>query len=204
MNLYFACTSIEQIDYLIRKWDAKNILFSYAYLKNEKDIKRFYEYRNLNILVDSGAFTAWTKGKVVNIDEYVEYLNKLIVPLKNYHNVNMINLDVIPAKFGPKPKKEDIEYSAEKGYENYLYLKEKGLKTIHTFHQHEDFKYLKRLKTEGYIGISPANDLSPIERIKWLKQVFYEVRTNVKTHILGFTAESMLKVIPCFSADSIE
>ena len=54
----------------------------------------------------------------------------------------------------------------------------------------------------SYIGISPANDASMVKRLEWLKWVFYDLRTDYKTHILGLIADVMLKQIPVYSADS--
>ena len=201
MKLYFACTNREQIEFVIGQ-GGKNILFSYAYLKDCSFLKK---YKGLNILVDSGAFTAWTKDKQVDIDEYIEYIEKQIRPIEKCHNVNIINLDVIPGSFGNRPTREQIGESAKQGMKNYLYMKSKGIETIHTYHMYESKEVLDEIKKHcSYIGISPANDASVKARIEWLKGVYYDLRIDYKTHILGFTAKSMLEVIPVYSCDSVE
>ncbi len=200
MRLYFACGGKQEIGYLIEKKGVKNILFSYAYVK---DCSFLTKYKGIHFLVDSGAFTAWTKGKQVDIDAYIEYIKEEIEPLRKYNNVNVINLDVIPGQFGKKPTIEERELSARKGLENYLYMKRKGIETIHTYHMYEKKEVLDEIKKYcKYIGISPANDASVVKRLEWLKWVFYDLRTDYKTHILGLTADVMLKQIPVYSADS--
>ena len=53
-----------------------NILFSYS---NSK--KLFLKFKDKfsdknKVFMDSGAFTLWTKGKKVNVDEYITFLNE--------------------------------------------------------------------------------------------------------------------------------
>jgi len=200
MRLYFACNGKRDIEFLVEKYGVKNILFSYAYVKDCSWLKK---YRGLNILVDSGAFTTWTKGKQIDIDEYIEYIKGEVLPLRKYHEVNIINLDVIPGRFGKKPTQEERELSAKEGLQNYMYMKSKGIETIHTFHMYEKKEVLDEIKKHcKYIGISPANDASLKKRVEWLRWVFYDLRTDYKTHILGLTADVMLKQIPVYSADS--
>lgn len=200
MRMFFSCGNIRDIKWVSDN-GVKNILWSYAYLKNCDGLEFL---REKNLLIDSGAFTLWTKGRQVDLDEYIEYVKKEVSKLK-FNKVDIINLDVIPGKFGKKPEKEEIEHSAEQGMKNYLYMKSKGVKTIHTFHQHEDFKWLERvMKTSDYIGISPANDVSLKSRINWLNKVYSIVQNKCRTHILGLTSIKALESFPCYSADSIK
>ena len=50
-----------------------NILWSYAYLKNEKSYSLIRALPEVsNILIDCGAFTAWMTGKEITIEKYIE------------------------------------------------------------------------------------------------------------------------------------
>lgn len=201
MRLYFACNGKRDVEFLVEKYDVKNILFSYAYVKDCSWLKK---YRGLNILVDSGAFTTWTKGKQIDIDEYIEYIKGEVLPLRKYHEVNIINLDVIPGRFGKKPTQEERELSAKEGLQNYMYMKSKGIETVHTFHMYEKKEVLDEIKKHcKYIGISPANDASLKKRVEWLKWVFNDLRDDYKTHILGLTSPKILGTIPLYSCDSM-
>lgn len=52
-----------------------NCLLSYANDKNQID-KRIKELNyKAKFFIDSGAFTMWTKGKKVNVDEYINFIN---------------------------------------------------------------------------------------------------------------------------------
>lgn len=107
----------------------------------------------VDLFLDSGAFSAWTKGMVINIDEYAEFV------LANRDAFTVVaNLDVIPGKPGEPPTGADIERAAEAGWENWEYLCQKlapaGIKPLHTYHWREDPKWLRRLIDHSdYLGI---------------------------------------------------
>jgi len=199
MKLYFVTNNPRYFEFLIEK-KARNVLVSYL---NNKFIERIKNYSGLTIMMDSGAYTVWTKGEVIDLDEYISYCKQIRVNNK-FKEFIIINLDVIPGRFGHIPLKAEIEKSAEQGWKNYVKMREAGLDVMHIFHQHEDFKWLDRLLKEDvdYIGISPANDLSSKRRLNWLKKVFRVVRDKKKTHGFGVTDVKILKEIPFYSADS--
>lgn len=182
---------------------AKNILFSYAYALDEPKERLFANLDKLNadnIIIDSGAFTAWTQNQLINLKKYAEFCKMFI---NRKENIYIINLDVIPGEFGRKPTKEEIDQSAKKGWKNILEMEEAGLKVIHVFHQHEDFKWLNKLvEHQEYIGISPANDVSKKQRIQWLDQVFSKIKNTRKTHGFGVTAREIIYRYPWYSVDS--
>jgi len=190
----------------LKKRKIKNHLMSYAYkqgmIKMLKENHKFFAREGSIVLIDSGAFTVWTKGQSLDVKEYGDFLQEL----KNQYpdiNFKFINLDVIPGKYGKKPNQKDIDNSAQEGWNNYQYLKNRGLDVMHIFHQFEDEKWLRRLiDSSDYIGISPANDRSIKSRVSWLKWVFGIVRTKVKTHGFGITAKSAIRAVPFYSADS--
>jgi len=159
-----------------------------------------------NIILDSGAFTAWTKKVNIDIDEYAKFVLEYID-----HLDYVVGLDVIPAEFGRKPTVTEIEESASMGWNNYQYLLGKGIpkeKLIHVFHQGENFKWLERMVEEiPYIGLSPANDRTTGEKKKWLDQCMkYVTNENgmpkVKFHGFAVTAFELVKRYPWYSVDS--
>lgn len=160
-------------------------------------------------ILDSGAFSAWTQGKKIDIDKYanfcLEHIDKITY---------MVNLDVIPGRFGEKyVKSQEVEASAAQGWKNYEYLLSRGLphdRLLPVFHQGENFSWLKRMVEEGipYIGISPANDRTTREKIIWLDKCMVYALDNIgypllKFHGFGVTAVSILRRYPWFSCDSI-
>lgn len=183
------------------KAEAPNLLFSY---ETNKDYKKANEilakYKHAkNIIIDSGAYSAWTKGAKIDVKELGEYYKNL----KSGAQLYFVNLDVIPGSYGIKPTQSQIEKSAQDGWDNMIYLESLGLKVIPVFHQHEDMKWLTKLaKHTDYIGISPANDVTTKQRIAWLDKVFSIIKDTVKTHGFGATAKSILMRYPWFSCDS--
>ncbi|MFP8489274.1 hypothetical protein ACKGJO_09225 [Gracilimonas sp. Q87] len=168
-----------------------------------------------NVILDSGAFSAWNKGREIDINEYIEYAHQCIAQgEKANKKVHVVNLDVIPGEAGemkginlirPKTRRK-IDEAAKQGFDNMVRMKKEGITPIHVFHQHEHFRWLdKMLEQTDYIGISPANDLSTKARRLWMDKVFtYLNKTgaNVKTHGFGVTSIPDLKQFPWHSCDS--
>jgi len=204
--IFSAVKKNELLDWLVAH-GATSYLFSYEDKKviNQVEHLATYTHKKFLILIDSGAFSAWNRGLKIDIDHYVEFIDK-VKKINTIHDIYFINLDVIPHIKGTKPTKTQIITACEKGIENYHYIKSKGHSTIHTFHQFEDLKYLDLITKEcndlNYIGISPANDQSVESRNKWLGEVFNQVKDTVRTHVLGLTAKDSLEKFPCYSADS--
>lgn len=207
MRIVFSAVKQNALLDQLYRLGSRSFLFSYEDKKVIEQVKHLNSYKDdkFLILIDSGAFSAWNRGLEIDIDEYVEFMEK-VKEIGTHHELYFINLDVIPHKKGTTPTPEQIEAACQKGIENYNYIKSKGFSTIHTFHQFDDFKYLHQIMEQcndnDYIGISPANDQSLESRIKWLKQVYSIVKDKTRTHMLGLTAIDALEQIPVYSADS--
>jgi len=228
-NLFFAVGAKQFLE-LILICNVKNILISFAY-PAPWQMKGIIKRNNAKVLCDSGAFTAWNlsqkikqeeinkckgdekaikeveangqwKKKLVDIDKYLEFLNK---------NKDMIyravNLDVIPGKQGSVPTQKEILKAAEQGWQNYLYMKKNGWNTIHVFHQGEPLWVLQRMLDEcDYIGISPNNDSSEKGKFMWMDEIFrYILNSNnptIKTHGFAVTSKTLVNRYPWTSVDS--
>lgn len=165
------------------------------------------QQKPIDLILDSGAFSAWMKQTKINLDEYIDFC------LENLDVITyIVNLDVIPGKFGQKSLPAiEIERSASKGYENYLYMLSRGIpkeKLIHVFHQGEDFKWLKKMVGEiPYIGLSPANDRTTPEKMMWLDSCMPLVTDSsgmpaVKFHGFAVTSLRLMLRYPWYSVDS--
>ena len=161
----------------------------------------------ISLMLDSGAFSAWTKRIDVDIDKYIDFC------LMHLSYIDyIVNLDVIPGKFGQKALPiEEIERSASKGWDNYKYMIHKGIpkeKLIHIFHQGEDFKWLEKIvEAMPYIGLSPANDRSTSEKTQWLDDCMKYVCDDkgypkVKWHGFAVTSLRLMFRYCWFSVDS--
>lgn len=197
-----------------------NLTQLFAWNAERRDLLDWIEYFKLNpdykgkIVIDSGAYSAWSRGKEFDVDEYIDFL----------HSSGSIDIcfwaaeaDVIPGTMGVDPTYEQILDAAEQSWSNYLYMVSKvkyPKKILPIFHQGEDFKYLVQMLEytfeDGehipYIGISPRNDVHVNEKIKWYEKVWKIIKNssnpNVLTHNFGMTTTSVIEQYPSFSSDS--
>ena len=156
----------------------------------------------MDYILDSGAFSAWTRQGSIDIDAYIEFMK-----LHKDRFTTNINLDVIPGRFGETPTGEEIESAAGKGYENLKYIESKGGVVIPVYHQHEKMYWLEKMIDDGYdyVGISPANDIQNSGRARWLDQVFGLIakkKPDLKTHGFAVTGYNLMFRYPWFSVDS--
>src|SRR4051812_44347063 len=87
--------------------------------------------RVMSILLDSGAYSAWTKGVVIDLPSYIQFIKKHRRMLAGY-----VNLDVIPGQDGRRPHdREQIEAAARASYRNLQLMRDAGLTPIPVFHQ---------------------------------------------------------------------
>lgn len=166
------------------------------------------------LVIDSGAYSMWSRGKEFNIDEYIDFLNSNDVLDQAFWAAEA---DVIPGKMGIDPTEQERNEAPEKSWQNYLYMIERvkwPKKIVPIFHQGEDFKHLKRMLefrfSDGdhipYIGISPRNDVHVNEKMKWYEVVWKIIRESsnpdVLTHNFGMTTISLMEQYPSMSSDS--
>lgn len=215
-NIYFAGGHHKITDKFLMERGA-NRLYNQLYERNAIG-KHWIAHKKENkelgnrLFVDSSAYSAHTKGAVVDVDSYIDYLNE---------NTGMFDaiaeLDEIPGKFRQPKTREQLIEAPRKSWENYLYMRERVIDTEHLlpiFHMGEDFKWLELMLDSTfengahipYIGISPANDSTTKFKDKWMERVFNTIKDsknpNVKTHAFGMTVTSQLERHPFYSADS--
>lgn len=214
-TLYRAGTGTKQCQQLIKESGCNQLL---SQINEKPTIMQWVEYIRSHpgcpnkLFIDSGAFSAHTKGKVVDVDAYIQFMNDIDDAVYIFAQV-----DKIPGKFGQPKTPEELAEAPKLSWENYLYMVDKVKsrdKLLPIFHQGEDFKWLKNMleyrhpdgKPIWYIGISPANDVSVAEKKKWLQPVFKMIKEssnpNVHTHAFGMTSLNVLEQYPFTSADS--
>lgn len=207
MYLYFAASISHEKRYKELRPLIQNRLTSYA-LTSAKDME-FYrnELRNKDskTILDSGAFSVWTKGKELDINAYISFCEANLDTIDYF-----VNLDVIPGKPYKAPTLADRKEAAKAGWGNYITVLKKipNEKVIHVFHQGEDFKWLARLVKKGiYIGLSPANDKNTEQRVLWLDKCMKYVLNQdgyplVKFHGFAVTSSRIIARYPWYSVDS--
>ena len=205
MKIFLAFGGQKQVMQCFEELKPQHLLISFAYVKTVNEIQKIFKnYWPQDLLIDSGAFSVWTKGNEINLKNYMLFCKSIqqIVPKSTY--VRFVNLDVLPGKFGERPTKQQREDSAQAGWANMIIMRQEGLLPIHVFHQHEDFKWLKTMLEFGldYIGLSPANDSSMKDKKVFLDQCFSIVKTKVKTHGFAVTSHNQVLNYPFYSVDS--
>lgn len=179
-----------------------------------KWIERIKESNSpIKLFIDSGAFSAWTKGKLIDVDEYISFINTY----KDYLTV-CASVDTIPGK--PRTSyiasQEDVAKAAQGTWENFLYMRSKMDdvdKLLYTFHAGEPWEFLERALNYtdergpiNYIAFGGLVGKSKDVIITFLAKAFELVskcdNKNLKIHAFGMTRLDVLEEYPFTSADS--
>lgn len=174
-------------------------LLSYAYAEVERYLSQAWGEHS-HILIDSGAFTAHTSGRLITPEMYCEWA------LRFQHrwgtrvgSIEFMSLDVIGDQ--------------EASWRNFYQLRTQGLAAIPIITAHVDLEHLDRALLEGQERIA-LGGLVPMARHRqalsaWLDACFARLwRWHQKTgkmprvHLLGIASEWALLRYPCASADS--
>jgi hypothetical protein len=165
----------------------------YRILINKSDVRGFMtdERRKKKIFLDSGAFSAFTKGVTINIDEYIAFIYEWMDELEIYASLDVIG-------------------NPEETFRNQKYMEEKGLKPLPTFHYGSDIKYLLRYLQDGYefIALGGMVPVSSADLIRWLDYLFTDYLTDeegwplVAIHGFGMTSIKLILRYPWYSVDS--
>lgn len=145
----------------------------------------------VDLFLDSGAFSAFTQGVTIDIQEYIAFIKEHESLLTVY-----ANLDVIgdPAAT----------------WKNQQIMEAAGLHPIPCFHYGEDVKWLQRMLRRGYeyIALGGMVPISTADLIPWLDRVFAEHicgadnMPSVKVHGFGLTSLRLMMRYPWYSVDS--
>lgn len=172
----------------------KTFLSSYA-VDAKKVLPLFTSNSEYKLMIDSGAYSVFNKGAVIDIDEYKNFCLKYP---KRWH---YINLDVIPLR---NSSKKDINICAEKGYENYIYLKKFIKNLLPVYHYGEDIKFFKKYCNEtDYVCVGIKRVVGELTNDEYYKKIFRISGMNVKIHGLAMTSIPYLFRFPFYSVDSI-
>lgn len=159
----------------------------------------------IETILDSGAFSAWRRGEVIVLSEYIEFIKANKQWISWY-----VNLDCIPGKPAKEPTEAEKEQAAETSWQNYISMREAGLDPIVVYHKGEHIKWLHKMLDYGckHIGIGGlVANRNTENRREWLDQVFMELtdssgRPIVDTHAFGVTAVELLFRYPWTTVDS--
>jgi hypothetical protein len=150
----------------------------------------------VDLIMDSGAFSAWKLGKPINLKEYTNFL------LENQEWIKHgVALDVI------NPGRP--EEAAQQGWANYKYMRKQGLKPIPVVHVGENLDWLGRYLDTGcdYIGLSSSSIVSRGQSDNWYAMAWSHLvdssgRPIVKAHAFGEGRRDSLIRFPWQSSDT--
>ncbi len=213
-HLYFAGSSYNSVMKLGQKYNVcklftqlteRKSINEWAALKHNKEITS-------DIMVDSGAFSAHTRGASLNVEDYINYINGLGDGISY-----AIQVDHIPGKFGQPRNAQQVIEAPKKTWDNYLFMRDKVNNPdsiLPVFHQDEDFKWLKNMldyknvnnKSLKYICISSSKDKHAALREDWYYKVFNIIQRSsnpdIKIHSLGTSSLTHMQKYPFYSSDA--
>lgn len=146
--------------------------------------------KKVELFLDSGAFSAWSQKKEIDIQAYISFIKEHKSLISVYANLDDIT-------------------SAEKTWENQMIMERAGLKPLPVFHYGEDDSHLLRyLKTHEYISLGGMVPISTPVLVQWLDRIFSKYLTDsngipvCKVHGFGLTSLRLMLRYPWFSVDS--
>lgn len=174
---------------------AKHILDSYHYIHKSSAIAKIRRDGE-RVFLDSGAFSAFSKGAVVDIDKYCHYImeNRDIIREEDGDLLASV-LDAIGDPLGT--------------YRNQLYMESKGVRPLPCFHYGEDERYLEwYVANYDYITLGGMVPISTPQLKIWLDRIWDRYLTDgagrpkIKVHGFGLTTVSLMQRYPWYSVDS--
>lgn len=157
------------------------------------------------IMLDSGAFTDWGKGRSSDVDmvirSYADFLERAD---GLFDEIYLINLDLIPGEKGRRASEAETTQAMKQSDTNFGQLKtEFDVPVLPVFHQDESIKRLDEVvdMADGYICLSPNNDYAQNVREDWT--LFHNLAApRVRCHGLATTGNRMMQIAGLYSGDS--
>jgi len=197
MKLYFAgVNNLKAYGTVCRN---QNVLTSYWELQGKKpgELKDFNDkFKFKSVFLDCGAYSAWTRGESIKLQDYVKYLKD-----------NPGGYDVYPQL--------DVKGDIRATKDNLTIMEKQGLKPIPVFHVASmPVSYFKELVDKGYkyialgaIAGEKGSEMRNLITVK-LNAIFDYVidkktkEVKVKLHGFGITAVDICLKYPFYSVDS--
>lgn len=171
-------------------------LFSYFY-HNDKGGKLSDEVQHsidlgYDLFLDSGAFSAHTKGVHISIDEYAQFINTY-----GHHYTVRANLD-------------DIGDDGPKSWENLKALESNGCDVFPVFHAQDKEEYMVKILDGGYkyMALGGLVGTSVKALNEWLDRIWSNYLINpdgtarIRVHGFGMTSYPLIHKYPWASVDS--
>lgn len=183
-DLYYAGTRTKYVEEFLTDNNFCRLL-SYV---NERSMIERHLKEGRPIFVDSGAFSAMTRGIEINVDDYIDWINKFSENMVQFCCWDTIPIDDM-----------DPKETAKATWENYLYMYDKvndKEKLVYCFHFGEPIEYLHKALEFGCTrialgGVAKRKKAERIEFFELLKDEFHNY-PNVLVHAFGMTDVDLL------------
>jgi len=142
----------------------------------------------LSIFLDSGAFSAWSRGSEVPLDDYIAFVQKYNQFIHVYANLDVIG-------------------DAEATWKNQERMEAAGLNPLPVYHVEDELEYLYRCLEYPYFCLGGMAKGSSRDRRIFLDKCWNIICDDTglpgnKVHGFGLTAVNLLVKYPWYSVDS--
>lgn len=175
--------------------EVKFILESYHYIHKPSYVNKIRK-DGVKVFLDSGAFSAFTKGVDVDIQGYCRYIQE------NMDIIEVIDGNVCASVL-------DSIGNAQGTYENQIQMEALGVRPLPCFHYGEDERWLEwYLSKYDHITIGGMVPISTPQLIHWLDRIWDKYLTDgagnprLKVHGFGVTTLPLIERYPWYSVDS--
>jgi hypothetical protein len=175
-NLYYAGTRTKYAEDLLTEYGYCRLM-SYV---NEKGAIQRHCKAGRPVFVDSGAFSAMTRGIEINVDDYIKWLNEYSANMEKFCCFDRIGIT-----------EDEFEDCAKATWENYLYMYDKlkePHKLVYCFHFGEPVEYLRNALKFGckHIALGGIAKRKKGERQQFLDSVKDEFNEYPDVHVHAF------------------
>ena len=175
--------------------ECKNLLESYHYVHKQTAVDKMRE-DGAKIFLDSGAFSAWTKGVTIDMEKYCGYIKENSDIIRVEGDMVMASvLDSIGDDLGT--------------FQNQKRMEDLGVRPLPCFHYGEDPRYLEYyIANYSYITIGGMVAQSTKSLTIWLDDIWEKYMIDgaghpkTKVHAFGVTTPYLMRRYPWFSVDS--
>lgn len=170
-------------------------LESYHYIHRQAYVDKLRNDK-VRVFLDSGAFSAFTKGVEVDLPGYCDYIKRNLDIIENIDGA--LCASVLDGIGDPL-----------KTYENQMAMERLGVRPLPCFHYGEDERYLEwYIANYSYITLGGMVPISTPQLYHWLDRIWEKYLTDgsgrprLKVHGFGLTTLSLMERYPWYSVDS--
>jgi len=149
------------------------------------------------IFLDSGAYSAHTRGIKIDIQDYISFIKERVSLCDVYANLDVISIN------GSRSNRA----TAEQTLKNQRIMEEAGLHPLPCFHYGEPYEYLQYYTEQyNYVGLGMATAVS--RTIPFLTECFSKYicdrfgMPKVRVHGYGISSIEIILQFPFYSVDS--